>query len=84
MKTIDDINLNQWFITRLQKNVPLHFFKSSIEMTNEHLTWVIQQLSGRYAVYWHTINIEPNNWQNVQSLAFEDSAELLLYNLIWN
>jgi hypothetical protein len=73
MKTIDDININQWFMERAQTYVPLHFVVSKTMLTVDALQWIIDKLEGRYAV----MNI------GIGYPAFEDPKEALFYELKW-
>jgi len=82
MKTLDDININQWFMTRELAFVPDHFTQTTIDLTTDSHTWIREKLSGRYAlitapevrVYYDGLPQQP---------AFEDSKEAMLYILTW-
>lgn len=73
-KTIEDINIMEWFGERKLDFVPAHFHPSSVPLTRESTEWVSEKLVGRYAVRleYSTIHGLP---------FFEDINELMLYEL---
>jgi len=83
MKTIDDINLNQWFMQRELENTPRHFAKASTPLSSEAHEWILDKLVGRFSLY-NTINEnEDYGFEMRQYPAFEDPRELTLYELTW-
>lgn len=78
MKTINDINLNTWFMNREMDFVPEHFVKSKTAMTPEARDWILETLTGRFAVM-HSIY----STIGAYSVAFEDPKEALFYELKW-
>jgi hypothetical protein len=84
-KTIDDINLNQWFMQRELENTPWHFTKATTPITIEAQEWILDKLSGRFSLY---TTIDKNTARDYgfeirQYPAFEDPIELTLYELTW-
>jgi hypothetical protein len=74
IKTINDINLMEWFSDRKLSYVPIHFHKSSVPLTPESITWIEEKLVGRYAVIGQISN-------NNGIPYFEDKRELMVYEL---
>ena len=73
-KTINDINLMEWFSDRMLNHAPPHFHKSSVSITNDSIVWIEEKLTGRYAV------MEESGY--IRGLPyFEDKSELMLYEL---
>ena len=73
-KTLEDINLNTWFMERELELVPSHFIKVSTPITPESKEWILEKLCGRFGL--------------VGSLcfdrklpAFEDPSEASFYEL---
>jgi hypothetical protein len=78
MKTINDINLNTWFMNREMDFVPDHFVRSKTAMTPEAREWVLETLTGRFAVM-HSYSLVSGSY----TVAFEDPKEALFYELKW-
>ena len=76
-RTIEDINLNTWFIKRELDFVPKHFAVSSIPITAESRIWIQEKLSGRYTM------LLPENIFLGRVPAFEDPKEAMFYALTW-
>lgn len=78
MKTIDDININTWFVDRELSVVPEHFTKTTTPITSESKTWILEKLRGRFAIIGGTLgmfgDITPS---------FEDPKEAVFYELTW-
>ena len=74
MKTIKDINLSEWFITRELKIIPEHFVEASTPASTLGKQWIKESLSGRYVYVLHG---------HVHKVALEDPKELVLYELMW-
>ena len=77
MKTIDDINLYTWFMDRELDFVPPHFVKTNTKLTDESKIWVLENLTGRFAI------IGQLGFFGSVALAFEDPKEALFYELKW-
>lgn len=77
MKTIDDINLHTWFMNRELDFVPSHFVKSKTSLTDESRMWILEKLTGRFAI------IGNEGFFGSLAPAFEDSKEALFYELTW-
>lgn len=74
-KTIEDINLDQWFVNRELEITPEHFVKTSTPITSESMAWILEKLRGRFAVSTQSfMEICP---------AFEDPKEAVFYELTW-
>lgn len=74
-KTIEDINLIQWFTERELDFIPDHFVKTSTPINNESMSWILEKLRGRFAVSTQSfMEICP---------AFEDPKEAVFYELTW-
>ena len=78
MKTIEDINLNQWFMNRELSFVPNHFVRATTPVTSESKAWIIEKLRGRYS-YFYTVNSTFGD----AIPAFEDPKEVVIYELTW-
>jgi hypothetical protein len=74
-KTIDDINLNTWFIDRELIFCPNHFTDTKVALTSESKTWISEKLHGRYC-------LQPQR-SSLQYPSFEDPKEALFYELTW-
>jgi hypothetical protein len=70
MKSIEDLNLNQWFMARELMFVPKHFVGTSARLTAESRQWVLEKLIGRFSVPDYKI-------------AFEDPVEATFFELTW-
>lgn len=70
-KTIDDINLNTWFIQRELSWTPDHFTKCTSPTSTEARRWILDKLQGRFNI---GIDFCP---------AFEDPKEAVFYELTW-
>lgn len=68
--TIDDININQWYMDRELKYVPKHFVLTTATHTNDSRNWILEKLTGRFCTSWKYV-------------AFEDPKEALFYQLVW-
>lgn len=78
MKTLTDINLNQWFMNRDLNFVPCHFIKASTSITPESKQWIQEKLRGRYSLT-HTFSVFGDTIP-----AFEDPQEATFYELTWS
>ena len=76
-KTIEDINISQWFIERSLLNPPKHFVKATAVLSQENEEWIREKLIGRYSVYLR------NGEYSRPSPAFEDPQEAVFYELTW-
>lgn len=79
MKTINDINLNTWFMDRELDFVPDHFVKSKTSLTPAAREWVLETLIGRFAIM-HSVF---SSGGGPYAIAFEDPKEALFYELKW-
>lgn len=71
MKTIDDINLETWFVDREISRVPDHFTHTKTPIGMDARAWILEKLRGRFVI---TPNFCP---------AFEDPKEAVFYELTW-
>ena len=71
MKTIEDINLNQWFIERELMWAPEHFTACTTPANSEARTWILEKLRGRFHI------------NTSMCPTFEDSKEAVFYELTW-
>jgi|FreactcultureFD7_1027221.scaffolds.fasta_scaffold08202_5 transposase len=79
MKTLDDVNLYEWFLERELSFVPEHFVVSETVLTTESKLWIKEKLIGRYAIFTkHTGYYNANGYP-----AFEDPKEAMFYELKW-
>ena len=78
-----EVNVQVWFGNRILPHVPPHFLKSSSPISSESLFWVNSRLIGRYALCSY---IEESNFllDPYQYIYFEDSKELMMYELRWS
>jgi hypothetical protein len=79
MKTIDDINLYTWFSERELNFAPEHFVSSKTSLTDESKAWILEKLTGRFAVIPNQNFFTAGNTE----VAFEDPKEALFYELTW-
>lgn len=77
MKTINDINLYEWFDGRKLSFAPNHFTKTNTPINEESRVWIQEKLQGRYAFYPAATTFYALN------PAFEDPKEALFYELTW-
>ena len=82
MKTIDDVNLQTWFVERELDYVPAHFVPVKTPLTPESREWILEKLQGRFAVIVDT-QFSPNNF-GLTYPAFEDPKEAVFYELTWS
>lgn len=73
-KTIDDINLSEWFTKRQLDYIPIHFHVANIRIKDEHLSWIQNKLKGRFSWSYALVT---------KTVAFEDPAELTMFVLKW-
>lgn len=78
MKTLTDINLNQWFMNRELNFIPNHFIKTHTPTTPESKQWIQEKLRGRYSL---TLNFSVFG-DTIP--AFEDPQEATFYELTWS
>ena len=78
MKTIDDLNLNQWFMDRELDFTPEHFTVSNVPCTPTARLWILEKLTGRFAM--HNGN---KGFSSAVHPAFEDPKEALFFELAW-
>ena len=76
MKTIDDLNISQWFTTRELTYVPSHFVSTNTKVTDESYRWILEKLTGRFVMLNVGVAMFPTP-------AFEDPKEALFYELTW-
>ena len=70
-KTIENINIDQWFIERELVWIPNHFTRCTTPANSEARAWILEKLRGRFTV-------SPNFCP-----AFEDPKEAVFYELTW-
>jgi len=84
VKTINDINLREWFGKRKLDYIPVHFLKSSVPLTSDGIAWVEEKTTGRYAVkraYRSLYGTLHDIYFAQYDIYFEDPKELMLYEL---
>lgn len=72
MKTIDDINLNTWFVERELITVPSHFIKVNTLIDSISRMYILEKFQGRFAID-----------VSYGVIYFEDPAEATLYQLMF-
>lgn len=77
MKTIDDLNLSQWFIDRELDFTPAHFTVAKTPITDGARAWILEKLVGRFSM------TGGNGFAIKQYPAFEDPKEAVFYELAW-
>ncbi len=83
MKTIDDINLQTWFVERELNYVPAHFVIVKTPLTEESREWILEKLQGRFAIVVNP-TYTPSNLSTHTYAAFEDPKEAVFYELTWS
>jgi hypothetical protein len=83
--TIQDININTWFSDRELEIVPSHFTKASTPATKESISWVLEKLTGRFALTTDT-TLSASFHFNIRDkfIWFEDPKEAMMYELKWS
>lgn len=76
-KTIDDINVETWFIARELSVAPEHFTKVNTPASPEAATWILEKLRGRFAM------VSAGSTIFGLCPAFEDPKEAVFYELTW-
>lgn len=79
MKTINDINLNTWFMERELEFTPKHFVASKTPVTDQSKIWILEKLSGRFSMKTNS----SGGYFGAYFPAFEDPKEALFYELTW-
>lgn len=80
MKTIEDLNINQWYMDRQLTFTPVHFTKSNTMLSTESLQWINEKTSGRFSLY------NPYDYSSSAlgaRPAFEDPKEAVFFELMW-
>jgi hypothetical protein len=77
--TIEDLNLNHWYIDRELAYCPDHFVASRVDLTPERYLWIQEKLVGRF------VRVASRNSDRSFEMvpAFEDPSEMLFYELVW-
>lgn len=78
-KTIEDINLETWFMERELLTAPAHFVKVNTTLTPEARIWILEKLRGRFSIS-HSIF---SSGGGPYEVAFEDPKEAMFYELTW-
>lgn len=76
------LNLHSWFQERELKYCPVHFIMTNAVLTTESHTWIKEKLVGRFCLI--PIVIPGTYSVNNYNVAFEDSKEAILYELMWS
>jgi len=71
------LNINTWYADRLLDWCPMHFVSVKSKLTNESLSWIQENLRGRYAILYDILD-------DFKYPAFEDSKEAILFELMWS
>jgi len=74
MKTIDDLNLSQWFLERELNFMPNHFVRSNTPINAESYAWITEKLVGRFSLI-------SGGTHGASFPAFEDPEEAVFYEL---
>lgn len=77
-----EVKLEVWFIDRNLSFKPPHFVVATTPITKESATWIIHNLSGRFAFIEAENDKDPYVYNMVP--AFEDPVEATLYELTWS
>lgn len=81
MKTISDINLDQWYVDRELSYIPNHFVRANTPITYESREWILEKLRGRYAMF-SSASMGKYSFESFP--AFEDPSEATFYELKWS
>ncbi len=71
-----------WFGNRNLSYKPLHFVTAGTPLTTESALWIIHNLSGRYT-FSGSMGLN-DDLEEVIYPSFEDSSEVVLYELRWS
>ena len=78
-KTINDLNLYQWFTKRELHYAPPHFITSKTPTNPESYRWIREKLTGRYCIVGANGGMFDRKFPS-----FEDPKEALFYELTWS
>lgn len=82
-----ELNPDVWFNNRRVTHNPAHFIISRTPLTKETLLWIINSLTGRYAIVNRNPDLAPDEFSVLFDLVtyptFEDPKEAMLYELKW-
>ena len=76
-KTIEDINIDTWFVDRELHPSPEHFVNVSAPLSDESKEWILEKLHGRFSTGMSLGGLFDD------SLSFEDPKEAVFYELTW-
>lgn len=77
-KTIEDINLDTWFVDRELSWKPDHFTNCNTPAIGEARSWILEKLRGRF-----TFMTGDRGGFGEFCPAFEDPKEAVFYELTW-
>ena len=77
--TVQDLNLNHWYVDRELTYCPDHFVASSVHLTDERYFWIQEKLVGRFV----RVMVQSPARAFESFPAFEDPSEMLFYELVW-
>lgn len=83
MKTISDINLDQWYVERELYFIPNHFVRANTPITPESKLWIMEKLRGRFAISSNS-SVMSRSYYFETYPAFEDPSEATFYELKWS
>jgi len=72
-----------WYADRELKFCPKHFVTAETLLSNEAKEWVLEKLSGRFAIVPDTDSVI-FLCDFLGKIAFEDPAEAMIYELTWS
>ena len=75
-----NINLLTWFGKRQLDFCPKHFVKASTPISDDKLFWVFEKLQGRFYISGSTVSL----FDLHDEIYFEDTQDLMLYELTWS
>jgi hypothetical protein len=76
-KTIEDINIDTWFVDREVQPAPEHFVSVSAPLSEESKEWILEKLRGRFSTSISLGGLFDD------SPSFEDPKEAVFYELTW-
>lgn len=80
------INEVTWYKNRfLRSQIPVHFTLTRTPSTSENLEWVLERLSGRFALVQNAASEDTDFMSYYQkTYAFEDPKEAVQFELTWS
>ena len=82
---MDEINVKVWYSNRQLEKSPIHFIKAATPISLQSLAWIRNSLTGRFAIqrsFDESLGII--SLENKEYPYFEDSGEVMMYELRWS